>query len=681
MSTNPPKKKLKKITADSFPLIKEASQPAVSPDGGKIAFVVSEVDHVQNKYSRAIWVYRTSGKKKLKKFTSGGVSGDFAPAWSPNGKQLAFISARSGKPQIYIIDMDGGEARPFTSSPNGAFSPAWSPDGKYLAFQSRVRENECREESNRKKKHAVGDLSRTSFEVSIEEKKKEEKERLRNDPRVITRMVFRRDTEFWDGRRTHIYVKKVNDDAIARRITDGDFDFGPPSWTTDSKSILTFANTTGNEDIEVRVDILKIPMKGGKPETIVSDGNANVSPVSAPGSDNIVYIAFLEKNVHEQNTVIRLYDSENGGIRDLSYSLDRSVGMFRLSNDGTKVFFNSPKEGRVEILSLDIESGKVETLVSGDRFMEEFDAAGEKDTIAYTVSSPTVPGDIFRYDPESGREERVSDVNSDFRSSHRFAIPEEIRFKGAGGKQIQGWIMKPAFLRRGKKTPLVVQVHGGPHVMWGYSFWHEFQSFVSAGYTVFFCNPRGSDGYGRKSRGSIRNKWGDDDRRDILLGAEAVIEKGFVDPENLFLTGGSFGGFMTAWIVGHDNRFKAAVAQRGVYNLVSLYGTSDAYQLVEWEFDSLPWKDAVHLHKRSPLAYVERIETPLMIIHSEQDYRAGIATADELFVALRRLGKEAVMIRYPRDGHELSRSGEPLHRIDRIQRMIGWFDEHRVRHD
>jgi len=673
------KKKMKKIDAASFFEIKEASQPAVSPDGKRIAYVVSEVDRIENKYALSIWVSRIDGRKKSKKFTAGGTNGDMTPVWSPTGEQLAFVSTRAGKPQIFIIDIDGGEAVPFTSMPNGAFNPAWSPDGKYIAFLSRVRESERLEESKKRKKTSGEEGTvKTKFEITQEEERKKEREKQFIDPRVINRMVFRRDTEFWDERRLHVYVKKVNGETGERRITDGDFDFGPPSWTTDSKSVLTFAHTTGNEDVEVRVDILKIPRRGGKPETLVADGNANVSPVSTPGSENIIYISFLEENVHEQNTVIRLYDAEKGCIRDLTYDLDRSVTLLRLSRDGKRVFFNSPREGRVEILSLDIETGKAETIVAGDRFMEEFDVAGDMDSIAYRVCSPTIPSDIFFCNPVTGAEERLSDVNSGFNTCHRFSLPEEIWFEGAGGRRTQGWIMKPAYIRRGKKIPLVVQVHGGPHIMWGYSFWHEFQAFVSAGYAVFFCNPRGSDGYGRKSRGSIRNRWGEDDMRDILLGAEAVIDRGFVDPDNLFLTGGSFGGFMTAWIVGHDNRFKAAVAQRGVYNLVSLYGTSDAYQLVEWEFDSLPWKDAGHLHERSPLAYVERIETPLMIIHSEQDYRAGIATADELFVALRRLGKEAVMVRYPREGHELSRSGEPLHRVDRIRRMIAWFDDHRA---
>jgi dipeptidyl aminopeptidase/acylaminoacyl peptidase len=363
-------------------------------------------------------------------------------------------------------------------------------------------------------------------------------------------------------------------------------------------------------------------------------------------------------------------------VRDLTYDLDISFVSFKPTTDGKKVYLNTQSKGRVEVVSLNLENGVLETLLTGDRFIEEFDISDDGKSIFFKVTSPSIPSDIF-FTNDYSKEKRITEINKDYLNTRKLSLPEEFLFRANDGTEIQGWLMKPHGFRKDRKYPLVVQIHGGPHIMWGNSFWHEFQSFTGAGYAVFFCNPRGSDGYGRTFRGAIKNRWGEEDMHDILTGVDKLVEQGFIDTNNLFLTGGSFGGFMTAWIVGHDDRFRAAVSQRGVYSLSTLYGCSDAYKLVEWEFDSFPWRDGAFLHERSPVAYIDRINTPLMILHSEQDYRAGIATADELFAGLRRLDKEAVMVRYPREGHELSRSGEPLHRVDRIKRMINWFETHK----
>ncbi|MHC5037947.1 MAG: alpha/beta hydrolase family protein, partial [Planctomycetota bacterium] len=241
---------------------------------------------------------------------------------------------------------------------------------------------------------------------------------------------------------------------------------------------------------------------------------------------------------------------------------------------------------------------------------------------------------------------------------------------------IQGWVMRARGGKDRSGGKLAVEVHGGPHIMWGYDFWHEFQVLASAGYTVFFCNPRGSGGYGLKFKGMLYRKWGENDSKDILAGVDKMVEMGLADPKKLYLAGGSYGGFMTAWIVTHDDRFQAAVAQRGVYNLLSMYNGSDAQCLLDWEFDTAPWDDPMLLVKHSPVHYADRVKTPVMIMHAECDFTATIPSAEEFYNALKRNGVDTVFVRYPREGHELSRSGEPAHRVDRIGRIVEWFEDH-----
>jgi dipeptidyl aminopeptidase/acylaminoacyl peptidase len=434
------------------------------------------------------------------------------------------------------------------------------------------------------------------------------------------------------------------------------------------------------EDDTTRIDILSIPFEGGELTALSDTDDGNANPRISPDGKWLAYISFSAQRLFEQRLYLHLYSFQGGKRRNLTRMLDMDVLDYQFSNDSNFIYFLANKHGNVHIFRIPLRGNikKAEQITQGRRQIESFDMAPGAKRILYKVNDITTPGDIFSCGLEGEDEIRLTDVNMEFFEGVALSEHREFWFTSNDGMKIQGWMIRPPDAKENDVTPMVLEIHGGPHIMWGNSFWLEFQILAARGFTVFYCNPRGSEGYGWKFKGLIYKKWGHDDFKDLMCGVDYMISKGNIDPGNLSVVGGSFGGFMTVWIIGHDKRFRAAVAQRGVYNLVSFYGCSDGMQLLDWDFGTVPWEDTWRLWKNSPIAYVKNIETPLLLIHSEADYRAGICTADELFVAMKKLRKEVVFIRYPREGHELSRSGEPDHRVDRLNRIVDWCDKFRT---
>lgn len=661
------------VTAQDFYSLRWAETPELSPDGSRVAWVLMAVNRLENSYDRCIWLTPFSGGPG-KQFTLGGKGGDYMPRWSPDSRKLAFLSLRSGKAQVHVMDADGGEAGQLTSHINGVGYFCWSPSGKYIAFTARVNRTEQVQEGRRSHSRF-----REKAELQRRDEIRREKEAEKIDPRVVERMVFRNGTVFRDDRRNHVYIQPVGG-GKANRITSGDYDFGIPSWDPAEKAIFTWAYLGEWEDVDVRTDILRIPIAKGKAvdvHTIMTSGSdGDMMPMISPDSTRIYFLSFSADRLFEQRLRIHSIPADGGAVSPVveDFTMDPQANL-QIGCRSGNLYFSMEERGNMPIFRCS-GSGNPERIVGETGLIEHFSLSLDETRMAYSLNRPDIPRDIFVRDMASGKGRRLTNLNQKFLADRKMVLHEEFPFESFDGLKIDGWLLKPPDFEEGKAYPLAVEIHGGPHVMWGREFWHEFQMLASAGYVVFYCNPRGSAGYGWDFKGLIHRRWGEEDMRDILTGVDRIIDKGYVDPERLVVTGGSFGGFMTTWLIGHDDRFKAAVTQRGVYDMVSLYGNSDAYSLVEWEFDALPWRDPEFLWQRSPLAYIDRINTPLLIIHSEQDFRAGIHTADELFVALRRLGKEAVFVRYPREGHELSRSGEPKHRVDRLNRILEWFNRH-----
>lgn len=666
--------------------IRNVEEPRISPDGKWIAYVRVDVDKVTNDYKRNIWLIPASGGEPLQ-LTRG--EKDFQPRWSPDGSTLAFTSARGGKPQIFLLPvaMPGGEARTLTSMPNGATSPEWSPDGTRIAFASSMDAAEREKEDSGESEETPQD----KLEGKHRTERREEDEKKRYDPFVMWRIPYRAGTRFLDGRYSQIYLAPVAADLGAeeskpRRLTDIDADHEPARWSADGEYLYTSRQIDVTDDEPFRQNgIYRIRVEDGQTELISDADFSGFSPRPSPDGKWLAYARLPRTGKGESGrgiteSILRLtvMPAAGGDARDLNRELDRSVTAMDWQPDSSAIIFSVDKDGTSPIYRAPLGSGRVDVMTSGLFCVREMHV-GPSGAVACVVGKPDNPGEIY-YLPEGDDQiQQYTEHNREFLEEVIVQETHEMRFQSPSGVEIQGWYILPVGYKEGEKYPLALNIHGGPHVMWSsceHTMFHEWQLHAAQGYVVFFCNPRGGDGYGEEFRASLHAAWGDVAYEDIMAGVDTLLERGFVDENRMAVTGGSYGGYMTAWIVGHTDRFAAAVSQRGVYNLISFYGTSDVPSLISGEFDTEPWEDHELLWKHSPLAYAQNIKTPLLLIHAENDYRVPIEQAEQLFAFVRRSGGTVKMIRFPRDGHELSRSGEPKHRVDRLTHMVEWFDEY-----
>jgi dipeptidyl aminopeptidase/acylaminoacyl peptidase len=692
------------FTIDDLYQLGWLEDPRFSPDGRWIAFVHVSVDRVGNCYRRAIWLAPTDGGP-ARRFTAGAKS-DTTPRWSPDSRRLAFCSNRDGEvTQIYTIELAGGEARQLTSLPNGASEPAWSPDAGRIAFLGRASEAECAAEDRGEPESEQAD----DWERGQADARRKHDEQQRFDPRVLTRLPYRGGTAFFDDRRNHVYVIDLADDqedtsAPPRRLTDGDWHYSAPVWMPDGQSILTTATRDPEADsIFAYYDLLRVPVLAegrGEATRLTEAGFSYYDPEPSPDGTLIALRRLPEDRPLAAGARVAVLNAagpsagsgDTGEPRDLTAATDLSVEHHRWLPDGDGLLYTAGWRGEQHIYRVSIDGDEGATGRGGEeagdppspahpltrshhRIISEFDI-GPDGSVAFVAGTPDNPCDLFLRRPD-GNETQLTRINDKLLAS-RVVVPiEELTYRAPDGREVQGWLLYPPGFDASRKYPLAVYIHGGPHVMWGpsvRSMWHEWQINAARGYVVFFCNPRGSDGYGESWRDAIHANWGVSDAPDILAGIDATIACGGIDPARIGVTGGSYGGYMTAWLIAHSDRFACAVAARGVYNLLSEHSTSDAHELIEFEFDGYPWELHEKLWRHSPLAHAHKINTPLRILHSEQDYRVPISEAEQLFAILRRRKQTVEFVRYPREGHELTRSGEPRHRADHLQRTVEWFD-------
>jgi dipeptidyl aminopeptidase/acylaminoacyl peptidase len=685
------------------------ADPQISPDGSQIVYVRVSVNQKRDGYETSLWLVPASGATPPRRFTSN--SGDLAPSWSPDGRRVAFLRVvqKDGKPQpaqIYLMPTYGGEAWRLTDMEHGAGAPVWSPDGKTLAFATpfsgaklaaQVKRDEPEKVSPEDSLPARSDSSNTTA-PRVKPDSGEEK----SDVRVITRPFYRLNgVGYLDSTsRNHIWTVPVSDSgqAIPRQLTSGEFEESDPAWSPDGSRIYFLSNRVPEPYYSPDdVDLYSVPGGGGEITRVASIDGVIESFTPSPDGRRIAFVG------SPTGKPVRSYDQPDLFVTDLTpgsiarnltagYDFDINGGISsdqhaprgRLGSapvwteDASAILIRSAEQGRSRLQQVMVSSGRVTPITRDDHEVVAYTAAADRSRMVVLLSSPTTIGELFVLRPAEGQKlAQVTRVNAGLFSQLTLTAPEEVWYRSFDGTRIQGWIQKPPGFDPNQKYPMILQIHGGPHAAYGYTFYHEIQWMAAKGYVVLYTNPRGSTSYGQKFAGIIQYRYPGDDYRDLMVGVDTLLRRGFIDPKRLGVTGGSGGGLLTNWVITRTDRFAAAVSQRSIADWGNFWFTADFTQFTPFWFRKPPWQDPREFTERSPLTYVEKIRTPLMLVEGEADYRTPPGAGGELmFRALKFLKRPVVMVRFPDETHELSRSGKPRHRVERLRHMLNWFDKY-----
>ena len=686
--------------------------PQVSPDGLSVAFVRITVNEKKDGYNTSIWSVPIAGGEEPHQLTK--ADHDSVPRWSPDGKFLLFLRAteKNGKPeppQLAILPMAGGDSFVFTDLPKGTATPGWAPDGKTIAFTSETNaEDLAKQEKKKSKEEESKKAGSGNASAGTDEHE--------SDVRVITRAIYRVDNEgYLDPKHpTHIWLvaapPSANEKVKPRQLTTGRFDEENAIWSKDGSQIYFTSRQLDEPYYELpRIDLYSIAATGGKPTKITTiDLDTQFGPDSgalslSPDGKQVAFTAATTQpvNSYTQPDLWVLDLLPNAKPRNLTASFDFDVPGFVIADsappraggrnkpiwtpDGRGLIAVYTKEGKANLavfdtpVAADADAGTagVHDLTSGNQGVMSFRALPDTSKLIYVVSTPTRINDLFVLDRTTpgAMPTQLTHVNDQLLSKLNLTEPEEIWYESFDGKRIEAWLQKPPNFDPNKKYPLILNIHGGPHVAYGHIFDHEFQWMAAKGYVVLYPNPRGSTSYGQEFGNIIQYHYPGDDYKDLMAGVDEAIKGGYIDDKKLGVTGGSGGGLLTNWIVGQTSRFAAAVAQRDIASWEDWWYSADFTLFHPTWFKVPPFEDPQEYRTRSPINYIKNVTTPMMFILGEADYRTPPgAGGEEMFRALKFRKIATVMVRFPNESHELSRSGEPWHRVERLQHIVGWFD-------
>ncbi|MEX1253191.1 MAG: S9 family peptidase [Dehalococcoidia bacterium] len=645
------------IRPEDIYLLKTVFDPQLSPDGKRVAYTISWSDEESDQTQMAIEVAPADGRGKPRRFTQG--KHDHSPRWSPDGRHLAFVSNRGERSQLFVGPLDGGEPRRLTKAKFGVAQPAWSPDGRRIAYLTHTGEYKEGKERNAAE---------------------------RNAPRVIRDLRHKLDgVGFFDERRVHVLVVDA-DTGESRQVTDGDWHDDQPAWSPDGKWIAFVSDRErARHQRHLHSDLWLVPSAGGRSRKLTRSRGRAGSPAFSPDGRQIAFVGGEDGNaVWAKNMQLLVVPTTGGGPpRSISSALDRSVvgGLgtagrtFAWSRDGQSLLFLAGDRGAISLYRAGLANGSASKVLGGDRAIDGFDLAPDGRRAVFSASWITSPSEIYTATLSGrGPERTISRANDALRSSVQLGRVRRMTYRASDGLAIEAFVLYPTHYRPGRRYPTVLEIHGGPHGA------HPsplsllpFQSLAAAGYVVLMPNPRGSGTYGEAfTEGCVRD-WGGKDYDDIMAGVDALIRRGVADPDQLYVAGYSYGGYMTSWAVGHTDRFRAAAVGAPVADLISGFGEGDMPQFDLYELGGPPWDRPDGYRERSSTSYLPNVKTPVLLLHWEGDLRCPIGQSEEIFTGLKLLGKEVEFMRYPGGSHVVR---APSQALDMNRSTMAWFNDH-----
>lgn len=682
--------------------IKSLSNLISSPDGKKIIFSVTNIvpkkeNPLEYSYEREIMFMSTDGSIAPRPLTSSGNAGGLQ--FSPDGTKIAFTRMHQGVSQIFLLDLvNGGEAYPITNSKKNIGAFRWSNDGKYFVFTTNTSMRELLRDSilNPGLKTPTWDDERPGLKNyysnpktkadpngSIEEVRAY-LEKNANDRKatVLHKLNHLSETDISNAQSfSHIWLVEAKHGATPTPLTFGFFSYGGVQFTPDSKSIIYSSSLDSLNHPERasgnKVFIMDIETKSTK--TYFAKENTSLQIISiSPSGKSIIYSL---NNVLEGVKINPIYigSFDNPFKNPTRIDIESNVGGVTWNKDEKSFYFTSQQKGGVQLYKADAKNGKTQRLTPYENGINDYTIANNE--FYWIETNAQNPYEIYKADINAKNPVRITDFNYSWIKDKKISIPERMTFKNELGMEVEYWVMKPIGYEEGKKYPLLLEIHGGPASMFGPgtpAMWHEFNYFAAKGYGVVFGNPRGSSGYGEKFlRGNVGD-WGKGPASDALKAVDLTVAQGWVDTSKLLITGGSYAGYLTSWIIAHDHRFKAACAQRGVYDLLTFFGEGNAWRLVPNYFGGYPWESPSRelLIKESPITYVANIQTPLIIFHGDNDRRTGFVQSEMLYKSLKVLNKPVEYVRHPNATHEITRSGDNRQRIDQMLRTWEFFERY-----
>ena len=650
------------ITPEDLYRFRWIDHARLSPDGERVAYQISWADAGSRQNRSRIVLRRLLDPEPVE--PTAGVLRDHSPEWSPDGRSIAFISRVGAVDQLFVMDVaKGGPPQQLSNIPDGVGVPQWSPDGKRIAF--------------------LGSILSDPDMVIDDPRAPEGREQLRRAPvaRVIDRLDYKHDGRgFVDGRYHHLFAVSAAGGEV-KQLTTGAWDVSEYDWAPDGTRLVVAGNAEPGADLMRELNLYLVDLDANRFR--LGGGFLLSSPIWSPKGDQIAFIApnGLDVGLIERIWVVPL---AGGGPRCLTANLDQAVNdsvindmrsghstRVMWSTEGDGIYFAASGPGVTSIASVDLD-GNVREEAGGRRRIYDYDIAGG--TTVFCASDPLTPGELYML--TNGAEARLTELNPWLHDRY-IAQPEQHFFTAPDGWRLEGWLLKPQDFNPDRVYPTVMEIHGGPHAQYGWSFFHELQILAGMGYVVFYMNPRGSDGYGERFRRDVVRDWAGKDYIDLMTSLDQVVEKtGYIDTSRLGVGGGSYGGFMTNWIIGQTDRFAAAVAMRSISNLVSEYAQHDIVLWGVLQLGPPPWPDLDELWRRSPIRYVKNVRTPLLLTAGEMDLRCAMSQSEEMFGALRLLGKTVELVRFPEESHDLSRGGRPDRRVERLKRIAGWYERY-----